>query len=260
MADTDTEVVPDDEFSGEADEERVSESGIIRMTREEFLREGWDYQPGEHVTIIGPTGSGKTWLGYQLLEVTATPELPAVVLVMKPRDNTVTKWSKTVGYRIVRSWPPPASPWRPRKPPGFVVWPRPTYDPDVDDYRQHIIFRRVILDSYKKGRRILFGDEVYSLAQELALTKELVTVWSKGRSMDCGLWCASQKPTHIPLWAYSQAEHLFLAFDPDKRARDRFSEIGGVDPKLVERTVLTLGKHEWLYFRRSDGAMCIVEK
>ena len=55
------------------------------------------------------------------------------------------------------------------------------------------------------------------------------------------------------------AEHLFLHHDPDKRARQRFAEIGGVDPKLVEDTVMSLKQHEFLYIRRRDGAMCVIE-
>lgn len=239
--------------------ERISAQGIVRMTRDEFLTTAWECDPGEHVTILGPTGSGKTYLGYQLLGEIATPELPGIVLVMKPRDATVKRWSKSVGFVTVRNWPPFASPWKPRRPAGWVLWPPHSFDPDRDNDVMHAVFRRAILDSYKKGRRIIFGDEVYSLAVELNLQTELVTVWSKGRSMECALWVASQKPTHIPLWAYSQAEHLFLAFDPDDRARKRFSEIGGVNPKLVEAAVLGLGKYEWLYIRRRDRAMCIIE-
>lgn len=233
---------------------------IERVSRDEFLSECWEYNPGDHVTIIGPTGSGKTYLGYQLLDASVSPELPGIVFVMKPRDSTVTSWSKKVGFLRVRNWPPPYSPWKPKKPCGYVLWPRFSFDPDRDNDTMFTVFRRAILDSYRKGNRILFGDEVYSLAVELNLTKELVTIWSKGRSMGCGLWCATQKPTHIPLWAYSQAEHLFLHYDPDQKARDRFKEIGGVDPKLVERTVMSMARHEWLYIRRADGAMCIVEK
>lgn len=236
----------------------LTETRIARFTRDDFLANGWDYQPGEHVTILGPTGSGKTYLGYQLLDVSATERLPAIVLVMKPRDSTVTKWSKDVKFRRIRTWPPVPSPWRPRKERGYVLWPRFTYDPERDDAEQHRQFRRCLLDSYKRGSRIVFGDEAYSLAEELDLDHELITIWTKGRSMDCGLWVASQRPTHIPLWAYSQAEHLFIHRDPDLRARKRYDEIGGVDPKLVESTTMGLDRHEFLYIRRRDGAMCVV--
>lgn len=234
---------------------------VESFPRDEFLTERWNYRAGEHVTILGPTGTGKTYLAYQLLKATATPKLPGVVLVMKPRDKTVADWTKTTGFRRVRSWPPTLSIWNPReKPPGWVLWPKHTFDPDRDDAILYAEFRRAILDSYKRGNRIVFADEMYGLSHELGLDRECVTIWTRGRSMGTGIWCASQKPTHIPLHAYNQAEHLFLARDPDKRARDRFSEIGGVDPDLLKETVLQLEKHEWLYVRRDGPVMCVVQR
>jgi hypothetical protein len=220
----------------------------------------WSYEKGEHVSLIGPTGSGKTTLSYQLLQHTATTENPAVVLVMKPKDFTVKHFSKQAGYRTVPVWPPTPSIWQPGKKPGYVLWPKHSFDPDVDDERHYGIFRHAILDSYRRGNRIIFADEAYSLVNELGLERELITIWSKGRSMNTGLWAATQKPTHVPLWMYSQPEHLFLAYDPDRRARERFSEIGGVDPDLVKSTVMELAKHEWLYIHRAQRAMCVVGK
>ncbi|HET7637451.1 MAG TPA: hypothetical protein VFK47_01800 [Ktedonobacteraceae bacterium] len=223
---------------------------ITRLDRTDFIENYWDYQAGEHVTIIGPTGSGKTWLGYELLGATATKDLPAVVLVMKPRDATVQKFSEAYKYKTIKNWPPIRHPFSGR-PAGYVLWPHTTFDPDIDDYQHWEIFRRALLDCYKKGDYIIFADETYSLAEELGLKKELITLWTKARSMGTGLWSATQRPTFVPLWAYSGAEHLFLAKDPDKKARDRFADIGGIDPELVKTTVMKLAKHEWLYIRRS---------
>jgi DNA helicase HerA-like ATPase len=226
--------------------------------REEFLTERWRYRCGEHVTILGPTGSGKTHLAYQLLERSATLRLPAVVLVMKPRDETVQTWTRRVGYRRVRSWPPVASIWQPSRPPGWVVWPKHTFDLDRDDAMLEGQFRRALMDSYKRGNRISFCDETAGL-MDLGLKRELVAVWRRGRSMGNGIWAASQRPVDIPLDAYSQAEHLFLFHDPDKRARERFAEIGGVDPYLVQMANQRLGRHQALYIRRDGPRICVVD-
>jgi hypothetical protein len=236
---------------------------VTRYGREEFLAEVWDYRAGEHVTILAPSGGGKTHLGYQLLGETATVEVPAVVLVMKPRDETVVKFSRRNRFRTVRRWPPArvktAFQGETR---GWVVWPRHTFDPDTDDAVQKAIFNRVILSCYKRGDRIIFADETYSLENELpggGLTKPIRTVHTKGRSMRCGMWSASQRAAYINKWAY-QAHHLFLGHDPDDDAQQRLSEIGAaVDKRLVRHVVSNLRMHEFLYINRDQRTMCIVE-
>lgn len=235
---------------------------IRAYQRDFFLSQVWRYREGEHVSFLAPTGGGKTYLANQLLARTATADRPAVTLVMKPRDKTTRLFMKQNRYRRVQSWPPnPVGEfWRPEKPPGYVVWPKHRFDPDIDDPEHYRIFRTAILDCYKRGKRIVFADEVYSLVHELGLRRELITLWTKGRSMEAGLWGATQRPRDVPLHMYSQAEHLFLANDPDKSARDRFGEIGGVDPRLVADAVAQLPRYWWLYIRREDRVMCVIQK
>lgn len=230
---------------------------VQSFPREEFLTRRWRYRPGEHVTLLGPTQSGKTTLGYQLLQRVIRPELPAVILVMKPRDRVVSRWSAELGLRTVGQWPPPPRPWE--KPPGWVLWPKHTFEPDKDDEILRAQFRKAILDNYRRGERITFGDEVYGLAGELKLTRELTAVWSRGAAMGNGLWTATQRPRAVPLMAYSQAEHVLMAYTPDKADRDRYSEIGGIDPDIVKQVTARLPKFHWLYVRRTGPAMCIVE-
>lgn len=227
------------------------------MDRDEFLRWRWRYHPGEHVTLIGPTGCGKTWLAYQLLARSATVRLPAMVLVMKPVDPVVSQFTRDIGFRRVASWPPPPNPLRPR-PMGWTIWPRHRFDPAIDDPHLFDVFRAALLDGYKRGRRIIYADETIGLARELRLDAELSTLWMRGRSMGTGLWAAAQRPAFMPLHGYSQASHLFLAYDPDKRSRERFAEIGGIDPDLIQYAAQRLLKYHFLYIRRDGSRFGII--
>lgn len=234
---------------------------VERFSRAEFLERRWAYAPGEHVSFLGPTTSGKTTFAYQLLEVTAHPKMPVVALIMKPRDRVVTAWTKELGHRRVRGWPPVPSIFSPR-PPGYALWPKHSLSNfERDNLMLQSEFRRAIRQSYRtKARRILFADEVLGLTAELKLGDDLITVWSRGASMDCGLWAATQRPSHVPLHMYSQAHHLFCSYDPDEVSRRRLAEIGGIDPKLVKATVMKLAKYEWLYIRRDGPKICVVDR
>lgn len=239
---------------------RAVEADVTRFERDVFLTQVWDYSAGEHVTVLAPTTGGKTHLSYQLLNESATEDVPAVVMVMKPRDKATDKWIPRLKFPVVREWPPPVTKrlFSESKPRGWIVWPSHVYDPAVDDPRHRALFRRVILDSYKRGNRILFADETYSLEEELELSTELRTVWTKGASMGCGMWAATQRPAYISKWAY-QAHHLFLGNDPDEDTQRRLSEIGAaVDPGKVRWILPRLQKWEFLYINRDERAMCIV--
>lgn len=231
----------------------------VTISRGEFLDRRWTYQAGEHVTILGPTQAGKTTLAFELLGRTASRQLPAVVLVMKPRDGVVTRHINRLGLRRVRSWPPPLQRFK-AQPPGWALWPKHTYDPQRDDETLYVEFRKAIIDSYKRGNRIIFADELLGLTQELRLQDELRAIWTRGASLGCGLWGATQRPAMIPQYAYNCAEHLFLSYEPDARNRMRLDEIGGVDAGLVRHAVQNLRRYQWLYVRRTGPAMCIIDR
>lgn len=228
--------------------------------RTEFITRRFDYRAGEHVAFIAPTQSGKTTLGFQLLDQVASPQMQAVVLVEKPRDRTVDKFRKQIPLRLTRSWPPTVSRWVGGRPRGYVLWPRTTFDPNRDYSAKYTQFRRAILESYKTKRsRIVFADEFYKLSELYGLSRECIEILASGSSMGCGGWFATQKPSHVPTWLYGNADHLFLAYDPDERNRKRFGEIGGVNPQTVSDAVYNLGQYQWLYIRRRGRVMCIID-
>ena len=230
----------------------------IRVGRQEFLEEIWDPSDGEHVTFIAPTQNGKTTMIGDLLAHLPAQKNPPVMLVMKPRDPVVDKIRKRLHYRKIRSWPPPVLSRYAARPPGYVLWPRHTFDPDRDDALLRQEMRKAILGSYKDGDRVVVADETYGLVNELGLQREMTAVHTRGAGMGVSLWCAAQGPKFVGTWLYSQAEYLFIGYDPDERARDRFEEIGGFQPGVISQESAKLQKFEWLFLQRTGRKMCII--
>jgi hypothetical protein len=240
---------------------------IAHIPRSLFLQRYWDYKPGQHVTILGKTGSGKTYLSFQLLRYSTSKELPGVVLVMKPRDATVDRWAKTLRYRRVAHWPPPIIRRKVDKPPGWILWP-PLGDFDRDDIVLRTEFERCFRESYTQAARrngeprAIFVDELVGVARELRLEPAVNRLYMRGRSLGVGLWAATQRPFNAPLLAYQAPEHLFIAAEPDARNRQRLGEIGGFDSDVLDRIVdpesRVLGRHEFLYLGQEQHVMAII--
>lgn len=226
------------------------------FSRREFLTERWDYRPGEHVTILAPTQNGKTTMIFDLLAHIPKMKHPPVMLIMKPRDGTVSKGIKKLGYKRVKTWPPVPT-WK--KPPGYALWPKHTFDPETDDEMMRPHMRRALIGSYKSGDTVVVADETLGLTDDLRLGTEIRAIHTRGAGMGVGIWCATQKPTHIGTWAYNNAEHLFLGYDPDKKNRERFAEIGGVNPDTVKYHVERLGQYQWVYIRRRGRRVCKID-
>lgn len=253
---------------------RMSPRGLPQVFgREEFASERWHYEPGQHVVFSGPTQRGKTTLAFQLLQYTATPDLPAYVAVCKPRDPATERWGKKLGFRRVEDWPPPRrlqeiAGFEP-KPAGYLVWPR------MGDVNSAVteaarVTRALLEERYSAGARtgkkaqpsILVLDDTVVKSKILRLDDIMTTHLTMAGAMDVGSWTFVQKPTgagDTAIWSYSQSEHIYMLKDPDVRNQNRYGEIGGVDPQYVRWCLNQLDDYQVLYIKRS-GEMAIVDK
>jgi len=200
-------------------------------------------------------------------------------MAVKPRDPCVSMWGEKLGWKEVADWPPSKKFWE-NEPPGYLCWPKHelSLDPASITRTNENLKRqcqKVMLEAYKNGNRIVYADELFTVLSELKLKDEVIALLSKGSAMHASIWYALQMPKGIqgesvPGHAFNSPVHLFLAKDSDKRNRDRFAAIGGVDPEQIYSIVSGLKIHnletangikpisEQLYINKRLGSLTVV--
>jgi len=222
---------------------------LLSLNRRDFFGDYWDYDDGQHVIAVGPTGNGKTWLLWQALDATMRqrPHLSVVSLMPKPKDPSTVEWAQRLNLREVPDWPPRKKLFA-EKPAGYVLWPPHPMGLPPGQRREHVgrVLRRGLDSQYKRGSSITFVDDAHSAAVMMGLNEYLEELLVNGRAGGAAAWLALQKPSgslatgSVTSFAYSSASHIFLTRDNDERNVKRFGEIGGVDPKRIEETVRNL--------------------
>jgi hypothetical protein len=210
----------------------------------------WVWRQGEHVTIIGPTGQGKTVLARELL----TRRQFVIVLGIKNRDSELYGPFQAQGYELVRRFE--------AEPPAEAQQKRILFVPEARGYhgtearmRKGRAFRAVLNDVQDVGGWCVYIDDTAYVSDQLRLQPELEELWMLGRSEGVSVMASSQEPINIPVMAYGMATHLFLFRNADRYRARRMAELTGVNRDAAEQIILSLPDHEFLYISRSSGRM-----
>lgn len=225
------------------------------------LRRNW--QPGQHVTVIGPTGSGKTHLALCLAEMR-----PYILVLATKRVDPLVEELRAAGYMVTADlgeilWTHdrdggPARPVYPR----VVFWPQ---TPESADAAQRILihahsFRKAIDWADKTGKWAVLIDETMWMADRLRLDKELDSLWFQGRSQGLSVIACAQRPSRVPRLAFSQATYLFIGKFGDKRDIETLRDISSTIPKeIVEEAIYSLDfdRHEFLFIDANKNQLAI---
>jgi hypothetical protein len=213
---------------------------------ERFIRE-FEWKRGEHLTTIGPTGSGKTVLNRQLLRLRAQ----VVVLGVKQRDPELYGPFQKEGYELRRTFD---ADWIfDDEEPDLILFVPQTTKQRATERRKELgeRFRQALADIYQEGYWCVYCDDVSYLASQLGVTPELEELWLLGRSEGVTLVASSQEPVNIPVMAYGMATHLFLFNNPDVYRARRMAELTGVNREIAQETILSLPPHEFLYINKN---------
>lgn len=260
---------------------RTASRPVQELSRAEFF--GWDgtpgyfdYNPGEHLVIIEPTGGGKTWFAYQALgEVMKRyPDLSVASFMPKPSDPSTVAWARSLGLRETPVWPPRRSVLQ-GKPAGHVLWPKHRMDLPPAARREEVgkVLRAGLDAQYKRGNSVSLVDDAHAAATYMDLNDYIEEILVNGRAGGAAAWLPLQKPSGtinaggITTYAYSSPTHMAFGKDTDERNLRRISEIGGgIDPQKVAYTVRNLklyriGKHtvsQKLYIDKRGPHMALI--
>lgn len=192
---------------------------IIEMSRAEWLasfRARW--RQGEHVALIGPTGSGKTGLASDLLAIRAY----VVALAVKRHDDTLGMFQ---GYKILKRWPPEYGQKH------VILWVKPQSLGDTLVQRDRIM--RALDNIYHAGGWCVYFDDLSYIADTMKIRMPIVVFLNQGRSSGISAVCATTRPRKVPTEAFNQCRHVIAFQFDDKEEVKRIAEIAGLDNKTM---------------------------
>lgn len=220
-----------------------------------FIGYVFDWKQDEHVGLIGPTGTGKSTLTYNIVPLRDY----VTYFATKPRDTTLDKFARSGGFVRIRDWPPMKGKGPLKRVitaeemPKRILWPDATqlYSTSL----QRDVFQRAIADIYAQGGWCVVWDEFWYMCTLLKLETEARVLLQQARANYIPFVMGAQRPSRIPLELFDQASHLFFSRDNDEANLKRISGVGWLAADPIRELVASLERHQFLYINTREGWM-----
>ena len=202
----------------------------------------------QHVSILGPTGTGKSTLALKVAELRPY----VAVLAAKPRDTHMKAMLRAGGYRKVDRLPEAGAGLR-----RVFLWPR---NVGTESHAlQRATFDAAMSHAYRVGVWHLVVDEGHFLADTLRLGDRIRGAYQMGRSNGHGIILAAQRPAWLPRDIYSSADHLLIFGTNDSADLKSISGLNGVNDRTVRDCVATLTRagHRFVHVNTRTGQLAI---
>lgn len=192
------------------------------------------WHQGEHVSVVGDTGTGKTTLLTSLIPA----RTHAVVFRTKP-DNTIEpKWGR--GFHHIKR----AKDMDDARFDRFILTPKPTQD------NQRREGAEMLQRAFKDGGWCIVLDELW-YAERLGLSPLIETLLTQGRSQRITVVMGMQRPAWVSRFALAESTHLFtfrVEGRDVKTLREAFTP--RIVPLLEDRQG-AIGRYQFVYYNRA---------
>ena len=216
----------------------------------------WDPENSPHHSIIGLTGSGKSYLAINgLLPMCLKDRV--LIVDTKGDDRLVSTTGKPVASLPDQTWSVK------RNNDDRANWYRLVVKTSPNDRglaRDQV--RRALAKVYKEGEWVVYFDEIRDIcdprAPGLGLLPWVDEIYRKGRSRHLSVIAATQAPRYVPTSFYDQASFAWIGRIRDKQRQKRLLEIGGMTSDSLP-LIAQLQRRQWLlaadngeYFARTS--------
>lgn len=190
------------------------------------------WSQGEHVALVGDTGTGKSFLESRLLL------LRDWNILFRHADDPANHF---VGFKRVKHVR------------DIHVLPRDNtgsflLQPPDDMYSRAVEGQRLVDRAISEGGWTITWDELWYVENRLGLTQDVEELQTQGRKREISVVCGMQRPSRISRFALSQCTHLF-AFRTEGRDTQTLAE--AFTPRLKE-LIPDLAKFEFAYYNRAS--------
>lgn len=211
-----------------------------------YVNKQWDPENTPHQSIIGLTGSGKSYLAVNGI-LRPMCAMDRVLLIDSKGDDKLVSQQ---GHPCVDI---PTQPWyQPlrRKKEKYQDWHRLVVHGNRHTEREKArtqvakAFDRV----FKEGEWIVYIDEIIDIstnAPGLSLRPYIDELYRMGRSRGISVIASTQAPVQVPRTFYDQASFAWLGRIPDRDRQKRLLEIGGLTSAELP-IIGSLKRREWL--------------
>jgi hypothetical protein len=223
------------------------------------------FRQGDHVAILGPTGSGKTHIAFDVAAIRGY----VIVVACKPDDPLIDD-ALTHGYYLI---PTDQLNKGIEYVDGRPLHPRVIYWPRLGERARRKLPEHAVLAAERAHQRPRIGgalgfvrnekkwtlmlDEGTWICRDLGLQRDVDSAMTQFRSIEASVIILGQRPSWMGRYVLSQPTHLFLFNTNDRDDRKALGEISGVDTALVRDLVgnLSFDRHEVLYIDTRNRRM-----